>query len=66
MDELAYARHIQRANEAEKLYRTILELYGWEIPWNKAYFMAIKDRLLSKEEKNLVLEFYPVRFNGRK
>lgn len=62
MDELAYARHIKRANEAEKVYRTIRELYGWEIPWNKSYFMAIKDKLLSREEKELVKEFYPIKF----
>ena len=60
MDELAYARHINRAKEAENVYRTIRELYGWEIPWNKSYFMAIKDKLLTKEEKDLVKQFYPV------
>lgn len=60
MDELAYARHIQRAKEAENVYRTIRELYGWEIPWNKSYFMAIKDKLLSKEEKDLVKQFHKV------
>lgn len=62
MDELAYARHIKRAKEAEEVYRTIRELYGLEIPWNKSYFMAIKDKLLSREEKELVKEFYPIKF----
>ena len=60
MDELAYARHINRAKEAENVYRTIRELYGWEIPWKKSYFMAIKDKLLTKEEKDLVKQFHPV------
>ena len=60
MDELAYARHIKRAKEAENVYRTIRELYGWEIPWKKSYFMAIKDKLLTKEEKDLVKQFHPV------
>ena len=60
MDELAYARHINRAKEAENVYRTIRELYGWEIPWNKSYFMAIKDKLLTKEEKDLVKQYHPV------
>lgn len=61
MDELAYARHIQRANEADFIYKTIRELYGYEIPWKQAYFMAIKEKLLYPKEKELVKEFYPVR-----
>lgn len=61
MDELAYARHIRRAKKAEEIYTTIRELYGWKTPWSKAYFMAIKDKLLTKEDKEIVKEFYPVR-----
>lgn len=60
MNELAYARHIQRAKEAESIYKTIKELYEY-IPWKQAYFMAIRDKLLSKEQKELVKEFYPVK-----
>ena len=60
MDELAYAQHIKRSKEAENVYCAIRELYGWEIPWNKSYFMAIKDKLLTKEEKDLVKQFHPV------
>lgn len=61
MDELAYARHIKRANEAEFVYESIRELYGYAVPWKQAYFMAIRDKLLSKEQKALVKEFYPVK-----
>ena len=61
MDEIAYARHLKRADRADETYRTIREIYGWEIPWNKSYFMAIKDKLLTKEDKELVKEFHPVR-----
>lgn len=61
MDELAYARHLKRADRATETYRTIRELYGWEIPWKTSYFMAIKDKLLSKEDKDIVKAFYPVR-----
>lgn len=61
MDELAYARYIRIANEAEFIYKTIRELYGYEIPWKQAYFMAIKEKLLDPEEKKLVKEFYPVK-----
>ena len=62
MDELAYARYYQGERKARELYLAIRELYGSEIPWNKSYFMAIKDKLLSKEEKELVKKFYPIKF----
>lgn len=61
MDELAYAQYIKKANKAEEIRRTIFELYGFGTNWRDAYFMAIKDKLLSKEEKALVKEFYPVK-----
>lgn len=61
MDELAYRRYIERANEAEAIYRTIREMYGKEIPWKQAYLLAVKDRLLSFKERNLVKEFHPMR-----
>ncbi|MBQ3146805.1 MAG: hypothetical protein IJB91_03660 [Oscillospiraceae bacterium] len=61
MDEVAYARHIRRAKEADFIYNTIRAIYGIEIPWQQAYFMAIKDKLLYPEEKELVKEFHPVK-----
>ena len=61
MDDLAYARYVRRAKKAEECFIAIRELYGWHIPFRKAYLMAIKDKLLSNEEKNLINEFYPVR-----
>lgn len=60
MDEIAYARHIKRANEADSIYRAIRELYGWEVPWKVAYFMAVKDKLIGRDEKALVKEFHPI------
>lgn len=62
MNEVAWALHCKKEKQAEEIYRTIRELYGWEIPWNKSYFMAIKDKMLSADEKNLVKEFYPIKF----
>lgn len=61
MDEAAYTRYIARSKEADEIYRTIRELYGWLTPWDKAYFMAIKDGILSKDDKKLVKEFHPIR-----
>ena len=61
MNELAYTQHIKKAEKADTLYRTIRELYGWESPWRETYFRAIKDKLLSKEDKLLVKEFHPVK-----
>ena len=60
MDEMAYARYIKRANEADSIYEAIRDLYGWKTPWVEAYFMAIKDKLLDKEDKELVKEFHPL------
>jgi hypothetical protein len=61
MDELAYARYIQEAKKADEVYKTIRDLYGRDISWPTAYYRAIKDRLLSKEEKDLVKQFHPIR-----
>ena len=61
MDEVAYAQHIKRAKEADLIYNAIREIYGREIPWKVAYFNAIKDKLLSKEDKMIVKEVHPVR-----
>lgn len=60
MDEVAYARYIKRSKESDEIYCTIRELYGWSVPWDKAYFMAIKDKILSKDDKALVKEFHPI------
>ena len=59
--DYAYAKYIQKAKRADEIYETIRDLYGWETPWKQAYFMAIKDRMMSQEEKNLVKEFHPVK-----
>lgn len=56
-----YQAYIQQMKKAEEIYNTIRELYGYGTPWKLAYFMAIKDKLLSKEDKDLVKMFYPVR-----
>lgn len=61
MDGLMYLKYQDRAKKADELQRTVMELYGFEVPWKQAYFMAIKDRILSKEEKELVKEFHPIR-----
>ena len=62
MNEAAWALYCKMAKQADEIYRTIRDLYGWEIPWNKSYFMAIKDKMFTADEKNLVKEFYPIKF----
>lgn len=61
MDDIAYRRYQANAKKADELQRMILELYGFSTPWKQAYFMAIKDRLLSREEKDLLKEFHPIK-----
>ena len=61
MDEVAYARYMQRAKDADFIYKTIREIYGYEIPWKQAYYKALKDKLLYPEEKKLVKEFHPIK-----
>ena len=61
MDELMYLRYQDRAKKADEIQRAVMELYGFGVPWKQSYFMAIKDRLLSKEEKELVKVFHPIR-----
>lgn len=60
MDEIAYARYIQTAKKADELYDTIRDLYGREIPWKAAYYRALRDRMLTDEEKIIVKRFHPL------
>ena len=58
LDERVYAEHWKRSNKADELYDTIRELYGQDIPLKQAYFKALRDDMLSKEDKALLREFY--------
>ena len=60
MNEVAYSQYIRQAKKADELYYTIRDLYGEEIPWKQAYYKAIKDRLLTVEDKDLIRRFHPV------
>ena len=62
MDELAYARYYQNEKKAREVYLAIRDLYGWDYTWAQAYFKALKDKLISKEEKELVKTYYPIKF----
>lgn len=61
MDEMKYRAYISRANEADEIYKQLADIYGFSVPWKQRYFMAVKDKLLTKEQKNLVKEFHPVK-----
>ena len=59
MNEVAYSQYIQQAKKADELYYAIRELYGEEIPWRQAYIHAVKNRLLTAEDKDLIRRFHP-------
>lgn len=58
MNEIAYRKHCERENEARALYRTIHELYGDEIKKETMFIRARLDKVITQEEKQLLLEFY--------
>lgn len=58
MNEIAYRKHCERESEAKALYRTIRELYGDEIKKETMFIRASIDRVITQEEKRLLLEFY--------
>lgn len=60
MDELAYRRYCDRGKAADDIFRAIKSMYA-SLSWQNAYLRAVKDGLLTKDERELVLEFHPVR-----
>lgn len=60
MDELAYRRYCDRGKAADDIFRTIKSMYA-SLSWRNAYLRAVKDGLLTKDERELVREFHPVR-----
>ena len=58
LDERAYAEYWKRSNKADELYGAIRELYGKDIPLKQAYLKALRDGMLSEEDKALLREFY--------
>lgn len=60
MDELAYRRYCDRGKAADDIFRAIKSMYA-SLPWRDAYLRAVKDGLLTKDERELVREFHPVR-----
>lgn len=60
MDELAYRRYCDRGKIADNIFRAVRSEYPF-LPWRNAYLRAVKDGLLTKDERELVREFHPVR-----
>lgn len=60
MDELAYRRYCDRGKAADDIFRAIKSMYA-SLSWRNAYLLAVKDGLLTKDERELVREFHPVR-----
>lgn len=59
MDELAYRRYCDRGKAADDIFRAVKSMYA-SLPWRTAYVRAVKDGLLTKDDRALVLEFHPV------
>lgn len=60
MDELAYRRYCDRRKAADDIFRTVRSMYP-SLLWRDAYLRAVKDGLLTKDDRELVREFHPVR-----
>lgn len=59
MDEIAYRAYCDRGKKALDLYKAVKAMYG-SLTWKDAYFRAIKDGILTKEDRSLLREFYAV------
>lgn len=59
MDELAYRRYCDRGKAADDIFRAVKSMYA-SLPWRDAYLRAVKDRVLTKDDRELVREFHPV------
>lgn len=60
MDELAYRRYCDRGKAADDIFQAVKSMYA-SLPWRDAYLRAVKDGLLTKDDRELVREFHPVR-----
>lgn len=60
MDELAYRRYCDRGKAADGISRAVRNIYP-SLPWRDAYLRAVKDGLLTKDDRELVRKFHPVR-----
>nr|DAE23824.1 MAG TPA: hypothetical protein [Siphoviridae sp. ct9lR64] len=59
MDELAYRRYCNCGKAADDIYRAVRSVYPF-LSWRDAYLRAVKDGLLTKDDRELVREFHPV------
>lgn len=50
MDELAYRRYCDRGKAADDIFRAIKSMYA-SLSWRNAYLRAVKDGLLTKDER---------------
>ena len=59
MDELAYRRYCDRRKAADDIFRAVKGMYP-SLTWQDAYLRAVKARLLTKDDRELVREFHCV------
>lgn len=58
-DELAYRRYCDRRKAADDIFRAVKCMYP-SLIWQDAYLRAVKDGLLTKDDRELVREFHSV------
>ena len=59
MNEMAYRAYCDRGKKALDLYNAVKTMYG-SLTLREAYFRAIKDGVLTKEDRSLLREFYTI------
>lgn len=59
MDELTYRRYCNRGKAADDIFWAVKSMYA-PMPWRTAYVRAVKDGLLTKDDRELVREFHPI------
>lgn len=59
LNESAYRHYCDRGKAAYDIFRAVKSMYA-SLPWREAYLRAVRDGVLTKDERQLVREFHPI------